>query len=116
MFKLTTSIRSRLYKVVRGHLKAGSFVRDLGCSVQHLKLHLELFWDEGMTWDNYCSVDGWVIDHILPLASFNLEDRAEFLAACNFKNLQPLWVTDNQAKVAEDLVYIRRVKDKVCPV
>lgn len=116
VFKLTTSIRSRLYKVVRGQLKSGSFVRDLGCSIQHLKLHLELFWDEGMTWDNYCASDGWVIDHILPLASFNLEDRSEFLVACNFKNLQPLWVADNRAKVAEDLVYIRRVKDKVCPV
>ena len=113
-FKLITSLRSRLYKVVRGQLKVGSFIRDLGCSAQHLKMHLELFWDDGMTWENYCNANGWVIDHILPLASFNLEDRTEFLVACNYRNLQPLWIVDNQAKVVDDLAYIRRVKDTVC--
>lgn len=52
-FRLTKNLRSRLNDVLCGRTKKGSAVSDLGCSVPHLRLHLELFWDEGMTWENY---------------------------------------------------------------
>jgi hypothetical protein len=48
-----------------------------------------------MTWDNW-TTDGWHIDHIKPLASsFDLTDRKQFLEACHYTNLQPLWAKDN---------------------
>ena len=38
------------------------------------------------------------IDHIKPLASFDLTNREQFLEACNYKNLQPLWAKENLSK------------------
>jgi len=50
-----------------------------------------------MTWDNW-TLDGWHIDHIKPLASFDLTDRKQLLEACHYTNLQPLWAKDNLTK------------------
>lgn len=88
-------LRNRLYQATRNDQKAGSAVRDLGCSIDYLKQHLELQFQEGMTWENYGL---WHIDHKKPLASFDLTDREQFLEACHYTNLQPLWAIENLSK------------------
>lgn len=50
-----------------------------------------------MTWENR-GMFGWHIDHIIPLSLFNLTDRNDFLNACHYTNLQPLWSLDNLKK------------------
>jgi hypothetical protein len=76
--------------------KAGSAVRDLGCSIAELKLHLERQFDENMTWENWGPY--WHIDHVKPLASFDLTDRVQFLQAVHWSNLQPLEKIENLRK------------------
>lgn len=98
-FKLRQNLRSRLNMAMRSNSKSGSAVKDLGCSIPDLKSHLESKFSYGMSWDNYgSSKESWVIDHILPLSSFDLSNRNELLVACNFINLQPLWYIDNAVK------------------
>lgn len=94
-YRLKHILRSRIYNILKGRIKSGSAVKDLGCSVEKFKIYLETKFQLGMTWDNYGE---WEIDHIIPLVSFNLENRKEFLKACNYKNLQPLWRCDNRQK------------------
>ena len=96
-YRLCRVLRSRTGNAIKSNQKSGSFVRDLGCSVQELKERLEKQWQSGMTWANW-TTDGWHIDHIKPLDSFDLTDRKEFLEACHYTNLQPLWAKDNLAK------------------
>jgi len=96
-YKLSRRLRSRLYKALRGNFKNGSAVTDLGCSIDELKMHLESKFQYGMNWDNW-SFEGWHIDHIKPLASFDLTDRKQLLLACHYTNLQPLWAIDNLSK------------------
>lgn len=96
-FKLSYYLRDRLRKAILGNQKAGSAVRDLGCTVPELKQHLESKFQEGMNWENH-GMYGWHIDHIIPLASFDLTDREQFLKACHYTNLQPLWAEDNLSK------------------
>jgi hypothetical protein len=96
-FRLKAILRSRITKLVRGESKNGSALRDLGCSLDELKIHLENQFQDGMSWDNYGE---WHIDHIVPLASFDLTDREQFLKACHYTNLQPLWAEDNLKKGA----------------
>jgi hypothetical protein len=96
-FKLRHYLRSRLYKAIKIQQKSGSAVDDLGCSIPELKIHLEAQFQEGMSWDNW-SCTGWHIDHIIPLSSFNLSNREEFLKACHYTNLQPLWAEENFSK------------------
>ena len=96
-FKLSHNLRSRLKSAIKGNFKIGSAVNDLGCSIEQLKQYLESKFLLGMTWDNW-TTDGWHIDHIKPLASFDLTDKKQFLEACHYTNLQPLWATDNIIK------------------
>lgn len=96
--KLAHSLRVRLGSACRGHIKAGSAVRDLGCTAAELMAYLENRFCPGMSWANHGQ---WHIDHIVPLSSFNLQDRDQILAACHFTNLQPLWATDNLRKGAK---------------
>ena len=96
-FKLSKALRNRLRHALQGNFKNGSAVRDLGCSIDELKMHLESKFQYGMNWDNW-SFEGWHIDHIVPLASFDLTDRKQLLLACHYTNLQPLWAIDNLSK------------------
>ena len=96
-YKLSRRLRNRLYCALQGNFKNGSAVKDLGCSIDELKTHLESKFQSGMTWDNW-SFEGWHIDHIKPLASFDLTDRKQLLLACHYTNLQPLWAIDNLSK------------------
>lgn len=96
IFKLKTNSRDRMRKAIKGNFKSGSAVRDLGCSIKELKLWLEHQFQPGMSWSNYGKV--WHIDHIIPLASFDLTNDKHFKKACHWFNLQPLWTKDNLSK------------------
>ena len=71
-------------------------VKDLGCSIDELKIYLERNFQHGMTWDNYGPV--WHIDHIKPLCQFDLTDENEIKKVCHYTNLQPLFAEDNFKK------------------
>jgi hypothetical protein len=96
-FKLKKSLRNRLYQAIKNLQKVGSAVRDLGCTIPELKEHLEKQWQSGMTWDNW-TTDGWHVDHKKALANYDLTNREQFLEACHYTNLQPLWWHENLAK------------------
>ena len=97
-FKLSLNLRRRLNKALYNKSDTiGSAVKDLGCTVSELKAYLESKFQAGMTWNNY-GPKGWHLDHIKPLASFDLTDRKQFLEANHYTNLQPLWAVDNLKK------------------
>lgn len=65
----------------------------LGCSIQEAREYIQNKFIDGMTWFNHGE---WHIDHIIPLSSAkNIE---ELTALAHYKNLQPLWRTDNLKK------------------
>jgi hypothetical protein len=98
-FRIICNLRTRFYVALKHNFKSGSAVRDLGSSIEWLKGWLEMQWNDGMSWDNYGNGHGkWNIDHIIPLSSFDLTNRKEFLKACHWTNLQPLWWIDNVKK------------------
>jgi hypothetical protein len=98
-FKISGNLRNRLVSAIKNNQKMGSAVKDLGCSIEELKLYLEVRFINGMSWDNWGKGSGkWNIDHIIPLVSFDLTNREELLKACHYTNLQPLWESDNIAK------------------
>ena len=69
----------------------------LGCTIGELKIYLEQQFKPGMTWENHI-IDGWHIDHIRPLSSFDLTVLEQYKQACHYTNLQPLWAKDNLSK------------------
>lgn len=96
-YLLARRIRSRIRAVLKFKKKPGSAIKDMGCSLIELKVHLESQFHGGMSWSNY-GQSGWHIDHITPLSTFDLTDRGQFLKAVHYTNLQPLWAVDNLKK------------------
>ncbi len=94
-FRLAYSIRTRLRLALKGCVKHKCSLEYLGCTIDHLKTHLESQFQPGMSWENYGK---WHIDHIRPLSSFDLTDENQLSSACRFTNLQPLWKKDNLRK------------------
>jgi hypothetical protein len=101
-YRLTCVLRARLNRAIKCGTKAGSAVKDLGCSIAEFKLYIESKFEPGMTWDNW-SRNGWHLDHKEPLGSFNLEDQEQLKKACHYTNLQPIWIKDHKIKTVEDI-------------
>jgi len=69
----------------------------VGCTPKELAAHLESKFLPGMTWGNR-TVNGWHIDHVIPVSKFDLSDPVQQEAAFHYTNLQPMWAKDNRAK------------------
>ena len=94
--RLALNLRTRLNRAIDIKQKKGSAVRDLGCTIEYLREYLAQLFRDDMSWDNYGPV--WEIDHIIPLSLFDLTDRDQFLKACHYTNLQPLYIGENRRK------------------
>lgn len=102
-YKASIAMRRRFYMAIRNQvydgwqIRSGEAVRLLGCTIGEFVSHIESQWLPGMSWSNW-SRDGWHIDHIVPMAAFDLTDDEQRKKACHYTNLRPLWAKDNLAK------------------
>lgn len=100
-FALATIVPRSVYKRLPSSECPIPLKEAMGCTWEELATYIESLFKPCMTWQNrgYGSgVVGWHIDHKKPLASFDLTDREQFLEACHYTNLQPLWWHENLAK------------------
>jgi hypothetical protein len=67
----------------------------LGCDIHFLKKWLSYLFEENMSFDNYGE---WHLDHVKPCSSYDLSNENEILECFNWKNIQPLWKSDNLKK------------------
>ena len=99
-FAMAFRVRARVHDALkrRGASKSGSTEDLVGCSFDFLRQHIERQFKGSMSWDNPGSFH---IDHIVPLASFDLTDPAQLKVACNWQNLRPLPPKKNMSKGAK---------------
>lgn len=95
--RILLNLRRRLCLAVNGVAKSDSTMRLVGCSPKKLHAHLEKQFRPGMNWNNY-GRSGWTVDHIRPCALFDLTNPREQRRCFSFKNLQPLWASENSSK------------------
>lgn len=95
--KLGIKLRIRVYMALSriGVNKSLSTEKLVGITMLELKKHIEKQFKKGMTWENHGK---WHLDHILPLASFDLTDEEQQKKAFHYTNLQPLWAEENLSK------------------
>lgn len=98
LYKLIHISRMRMRGALRvkSNKKLHSTHELLGCTPAEFKSHLESRFDEKMSWDNYG--DYWVIDHIRPIASFDLSISENQKAAFHYTNCQPMEKLANISK------------------
>lgn len=95
IFRLSTTIRSMISSYIKsnGIKKSKKSEEIIGCKFTDLKIHLELKFIDGMTWENYGL---WHIDHIIPISYAKSEE--EIYKLNHYSNFQPLWAKDNLSK------------------
>jgi hypothetical protein len=96
-FKILRNLRKRVWDALKDNCKSTSTIDLLGCSIKHLKKHIESHFKSGMSWNNY-GYYGWHVDHKIPCASFDLSKPEEQRKCFNYTNLQPLWMKENISK------------------
>lgn len=96
-FYLKSLLYRRLNAVLHGHVRKSRMLDYLGCSIEELRDHLEGQFKDGMSWENQ-GRGGWHIDHIRPCKLFDLSVESQIHQCFHFKNLQPLWESDNCRK------------------
>ena len=96
-FKVACSLRSRISALIResGVKKEVRSTILLGCSIDEFRQHLESWFVDGMSWNNYGE---WHIDHITPCSSFDLTKVDEQKKCFHYTNQRPLWAVDNLRK------------------
>jgi Uri superfamily endonuclease len=80
---------------VQRRKELGGTIRALGYTAEEFRLHIERQFLRGMSWGNRSE---WHIDHIIPLAAFDLSSEAERKAANALTNLRPVWAAENMRK------------------
>ena len=95
--RIAHTIRTRLGALAkRGFAKPGRSQETMGCTWSELEAYLSKQLPAEWTWKDFGSK--FHIDHIMPLASFDLTDKDQYKQACHFTNLQILSVQDNLSK------------------
>ena len=92
---INARLAHRLRTQIGSYIHRHTAVEELGCTIREFREYLAERFLEGMTWQNYGE---WHVDHIKPLASFDLTDEDQFKDACHYTNLQPMWAKDNLQK------------------
>lgn len=94
-------LRHRMQNHLRRALKrgwkksGGSSFAFLGYTPAELRMHIERKFVDGMCWERFTEID---IDHIQPLACFDLSKDEEIRKAWALENLQPLWRSEHVKK------------------
>lgn len=99
-FRLGQYIRNRINQVLKSGFTRTSRAFDLvGCSPLEFKAHLESQFVTGMHWGNHGTGESdWQIDHVRPLASFDMSNSDQQKEAFSWKNLKPEWARVNASK------------------
>jgi len=96
LFRNQTALRNVLRRSVNKSIRYGTENHLMGIRVNQFRSRIQGMFREGMSWDNWGSV--WELDHIKPLASFDMTKREEKKKAFNYTNCQPLFVEENREK------------------
>lgn len=98
-FKLASSMRGRIKKVITSGSKSKKTMEILGCDIEFFIKWIEYQFDENMSFDNYGSY--WALDHVIPCASFDMILPADQDKCFHWSNYQPLEARENIVKGAK---------------
>lgn len=95
-FQLTQLLRTRMHKALKDNVNSKTVVSHMNCSIDNLREWLEFQFDDEMNWNNLGTY--WEVDHILPIAQFDLSRKENQEICFNWTNLQPLHKMENKFK------------------
>ena len=97
VYRLTKHLRSSVRAYLKGKIKAGHSLELVGIPAIEWMKHIESTFWPGMS-EAGQGKNGWHVDHIAPLSSFDLTNPEEQKRAFHWSNTQALWGDDNYKK------------------
>lgn len=94
-FCLVNSYRARLNEVLCKQ-KKNTYIHYLGCTRNQFLDWIEYQLDDKFLWEDYSKT--WVLDHVIPIDFFNLDNFIEQSRCFNWYNLRPLLIKENLEK------------------
>lgn len=95
-YKAAYLLRGRLRNALGGTAKSDSTKALLGCNWYQFQEWMRYQFLPGMTWANHGKV--WHLDHVIPIAAFDLRIADEQQKCFHWTNFQPLYAEDNLRK------------------
>lgn len=97
VFRLSQRLRGSINQSFKkkGYKKTSRTYKLLGTDFKTVFNHIEKQFLKDMNWDNN-TINGWHIDHIIPLASATTKE--ELIKLFHYTNLQPMWADENRSK------------------
>lgn len=102
--RIKNSLMTRMSNALHS-LERHKMSKLIGCSPEFLSKWLETKFYGDISWENYGSV--WHIDHVVPVAFFDLIDLEQQLICFHWSNLRPLYAETNEKKgdkILEDVI------------
>jgi len=96
-YKIHRILSNSIRRSLKGNKNGEHWENIVGWTLEEFKKHISPQFEPGMSWDNHGE---WHIDHIRPIASFNITDYIcdDFIKCWSLSNLQPLWAEENMKK------------------
>ena len=103
-FRIKKIVSVRIHAALKTYqtIKEDKTIEYLGCSIGDYCNYLEQQFTKEMNWGNYGEY--WEIDHILPIASFDLNNTEEMYKCFHYNNTQPLSRKENREKSDKILI------------
>ena len=99
IYRMVQAIRSRTSTAIRRannrEDRDERTIELLGCSYSFLRKWIKYQFTKGLSFDNYGK---WQVDHIVPIASFDLRSEVQRRICFHYTNLRPLWAKENNEK------------------
>lgn len=111
--KLNRNFSTAIYNALKCNKAEQHWETLVPYNLQQLKEHLELQFDENMSWDNYGEY--WEIDHIIPQSLFNIKiaKDKDFQICWSLINLRPLEKSVNRSRPKDGRDISKELKDKI---
>lgn len=94
-----STVRGAIWAAMHNGTNVATAEEYLGCSIPEYRRYLESKFLDGMSWDNFGRGTGkWCIDHVRPIAFFDITNQEELKQCFRWTNTQCLWNQDNLAK------------------
>lgn len=94
-YALKEALKVRIFDILKSSKKEKTS-NLVGCSCEELKIWIESHFDENISWDNYSTY--WHLDHVIPIAFFDLTIEDERYICFNWSNVRPLEKKQNISK------------------
>lgn len=92
VYKMNTAIGNSMREALKYRKSGRSWTRFVDYDIDELIAHIETNFSKNMSWSNY-GIDGWHIDHKVPVSSFNFDDPNQIKICWSLSNLFPRWAT-----------------------